>query len=153
MWKIQSGEVCEFCMLLYYARKSVTTFRNVVTLFRASYKSIQKSQTSHDCIFHILRYLATKLHNFTKFMMLFPAVLMNFPNSKVCLIGEWSIVARIICNKSRLAALHAGIVLTPPLSQPAPGTQLQVREPGASSSYNFKLELERLVCKQTAFAA
>ena len=23
--------------------------------------------------------------------MLFPAVLMNFPNSKVCLIGEWSI--------------------------------------------------------------
>ena len=24
-------------------------------------------------------------------MMLFPAVLMNFPNLKVCLIGEWSI--------------------------------------------------------------
>ncbi len=24
--------------------------------------------------------------------MLFPAVLMNFPNSEVCLIGEWSIV-------------------------------------------------------------
>ena len=24
-------------------------------------------------------------------MMLFPAVLINFPNSKVCLIGEWSI--------------------------------------------------------------
>ncbi len=91
MWKIQSGEVCEFCMLLYYARKSVTTFRNVVKLFRASYKSIQKSQTSHDCILHILRYLATKLHNFTKFVMLFPAVLMNFPNSKVSLIGEWSI--------------------------------------------------------------
>ena len=50
MWKIQSFEVCEFYMLLlvllYYARKSVTTFRNVV---------------------------------------------INFPNSKVCLIGEWSI--------------------------------------------------------------
>ncbi len=48
------------------------------------------------CIFHILRYFATKLHNFTKFRMLFPAVLMiiliiNFPNSKVCLIGELSI--------------------------------------------------------------
>ncbi len=27
-------------------------------------------------------------------MMLFPAVLMNFPNSKVCLIGEWSIHLR-----------------------------------------------------------
>ncbi len=39
------------------------------------------------------------------------------------------------------------------MSQPAPGSQLQVREPGASSSYNFKLELERLLCKQTAFAA
>ena len=26
-------------------------------------------------------------------MMLFPAVLMNFPNSKVCLIGERSIVS------------------------------------------------------------
>ena len=39
------------------------------------------------------------------------------------------------------------------MSPPAPGSQLQVREPGASSSYDFKLELERLVCKQTAFAA
>ena len=28
--------------------------------------------------------------------MLFPAVLMNFPNSKVCLIGEWSIVIVIL---------------------------------------------------------
>ncbi len=27
-------------------------------------------------------------------MMLFPAVLMNFPNSKICLIGEWSIEIR-----------------------------------------------------------
>ncbi len=26
--------------------------------------------------------------------MLFPAVLMNFPNSKVCVIGEWSICAK-----------------------------------------------------------
>ncbi len=52
---------------------------------------MQNSQTSHDCIFNILQYFATKLHNFTKFMMLFPAVLMNLPNSKVCLIGEWSI--------------------------------------------------------------
>ena len=26
-----------------------------------------------------------------KFEMLFPAVLIYFPNSKVCLIGEWSI--------------------------------------------------------------
>ena len=38
MCKIQSCEVCEVCILLYYARKSVTTFQNVVTLFRAKYK-------------------------------------------------------------------------------------------------------------------
>ena len=44
MWKIQSCEVCKFRILLY-AQKSVTTFRNVVTLFRAKYKSIQNSQT------------------------------------------------------------------------------------------------------------
>ncbi len=36
----------------------------------------------------------TKLHSFTKLMMLFPAVLMNFPYSKVCLIGEWSIYVK-----------------------------------------------------------
>ena len=90
MWKIQSCEVGEFCMLLYYARKSVTTFRNVVTLFPCVIKSIQNSQNLHDCIFHTLRYFSTKLHNFTKLMMLFPAVLIDFPNSNVCLIGEWS---------------------------------------------------------------
>ena len=28
-------------------------------------------------------------------MMLFPAVLMNFPNSKVCVIGEWSIELQV----------------------------------------------------------
>ncbi len=37
-----------------------------------------------------LRYFSTKLHYFTKFRMRIPAVLMNFLNSKVCLIGEWS---------------------------------------------------------------
>ena len=34
---------------------------------------------------------ATKLHDFTKLKVLFSTVLINFPNSKVCLIGEWSI--------------------------------------------------------------
>ena len=29
--------------------------------------------------------------------MLFPAVLMNIPNSKVCLKGEWSITIAIAC--------------------------------------------------------
>ena len=71
MWKIQSCEVCEFCILLYYARKSVTTFRAVC----------------------------------------FPAVLMNFPNSKVCLIGEWSIVLveSEIKNVAKILAIYRGI--------------------------------------------
>ena len=33
-----------------------------------------------------------KLHNSTKFRMLFSAVLMNIPNLKVCLKGELSII-------------------------------------------------------------
>ena len=34
----------------------------------------------------------TKFANFTgQFRMLIPAVLIDFPNSKVCLIGRWSI--------------------------------------------------------------
>jgi hypothetical protein len=38
-------------------------------------------------------------------------------------------------------------------SQTAPDWQLQIGESGASSRYNFNMELERLVCKQTALAA
>jgi hypothetical protein len=38
-------------------------------------------------------------------------------------------------------------------SQTAPDWQLQIGESGASSRYNFNLELERLVCKQAALAA
>ncbi len=54
MWK--SCKVCEFCILLYYARKSDNQISNVIiTLSRVIYKSIQNSQTSHDCIFHILQ--------------------------------------------------------------------------------------------------
>ena len=34
-----------------------------------------------------------QIHNFSKFRMLFSAVLMNNPNSKICLKGEWSINA------------------------------------------------------------
>ena len=54
----------------------------------SDFEIIQNLQTSQDYIF---RNFATKLHNFTKFGMLFSAVLMNIPNSKVCLKGEWSI--------------------------------------------------------------
>ena len=47
-------------------------------------------------IFHILRHFVT---NFTKFRILFPAVLMRFPNSKVRLIGEYGPLIRCIQNK------------------------------------------------------
>ena len=41
-------------------------------------------------------FFATKLYNFTKFRMLFPAVPMNIRNSKVCLKGESFIQFTII---------------------------------------------------------
>ena len=40
-------------------------------------------------------------------MMLFPAVLMNFPNSKVCLIGEWSIITPINHSHPHLIFLYS----------------------------------------------
>ena len=49
------------------------------------------SRIHKDYIFHILQYIVTKLDNGMKFRILLPAVLVDFPNSKVCLIGEWSI--------------------------------------------------------------
>ena len=63
------------------------------------YKSMQNLHTLNDCIFHILRYSATKLHNAIKSIVLFPAVVMNFPNSKVSLKGERSIVAHMMTVK------------------------------------------------------
>ena len=39
----------------------------------------------------MLKYFATKLDHCMKFRMFFPAAPIDSPNSKVCLIGEWSI--------------------------------------------------------------
>ncbi len=88
MWKIQSCEVCEFCILVvlraekrYHISKCGNAFPHVIKKYTKF--------ANFTCIFHILRYqFATKLHNFTKFRMLFAAVLMNFPNSKVCLYNR-----------------------------------------------------------------
>ena len=56
MWKIQSCKVWEFCI------------SNSVS-----------DKVCNDFISHLsLHYFVTKLHNFTKFMMLFPTVLMKF---------------------------------------------------------------------------
>ena len=57
-------------------------------------------------IFHILQYLATKLHYFSKFRMLFPAVLMKIPNSKVFLKGEWSIVPGLLALSSYIESVR-----------------------------------------------
>ena len=91
--KIWPFEACEFCILLYYARKSVTTTWKCGNAFSRVTKSIQNSQTSKGYIFDILQCFTTKLHNFTKFGKLFPTVLELFSNLKVCLIGEWSIAS------------------------------------------------------------
>ena len=86
MWKIQSCKVGEFCILLYYERKSVTTMWKCGNAF---FRVIQKYTKFAN--FTSLQYFATKLHSFTKFRKLFPTVLKLFTNLKVCLIGEWSI--------------------------------------------------------------
>jgi hypothetical protein len=49
---------------------------------------------------HFMHFQTTKLHNCTKLRMLFPAVLRNFPNSKVCLIGESSTTLNIWYKKN-----------------------------------------------------
>ena len=72
--------------------KALPHFHIVVTLFRVEDKSIQNAQTLQDYIFPISQYFATKLDNCMKFRMLFPAVLIDFPNLKVCPVGEWSIM-------------------------------------------------------------
>ena len=69
---------------------------------------MKNSQTSQD---YILQCFATKLHDFAKFRMLFPAVLMDIPNFKVCLKGEWSIEKMAQLKKSK--SLIVIIELTP----------------------------------------
>ena len=82
MQKIQVCKIRKFCILLYYARKTDTTIEKTVSIFRPKYKSIQNLQTLQGHIFHILQHFATKLCGFTKFRMLFNAVVMNFTISK-----------------------------------------------------------------------
>ena len=89
MWKIWPCEVCEFCILLYYARKSVIRIRNVITLFLHNTK-VYKIRKTHRTILYT--FYNTVQQNFIKFRMFFSAVLMNIPNLKVCLKGESSIV-------------------------------------------------------------
>ena len=60
-------------------------------------------------------------------------------------LGEGTNSARLFTHGEREA-----LAMT---SQTAPDWQLQIGESGASSRYNFNMELERLVCKQTALAA
>ena len=88
MWKIESCEVCEFCMLLYYAHisKCGNAFPRVIQKYT---KFAGKLHMTVFSTFYDICQLNFTI--FSKFRLLFPAVLMDFPNSKVCLIGEWSI--------------------------------------------------------------
>ena len=99
MWKIyNSCEVCEFCILLYYTRKNdTTTYVDMLYHFSACNTKVYKICKIHRGIYlHILQYSTTKLHKFTKVRMLFSAVSIDFPNSRVRVIGNWSIVAVLI---------------------------------------------------------
>ncbi len=75
---------------------------------------IQNLQTSQGYIFHILQHFSTKLYNFTKFKMLFNAVVMNFTISKffkilsITLLCNRSIVGRdLICIYEKVGAKSA----------------------------------------------
>ena len=68
-----------------------TNLQNMDYHFAVRNTKVTKSANLNDCFFHILRYFVTALHNSTKIMMRFPAVLMNSPNSKVHLKGKRSI--------------------------------------------------------------
>ena len=59
--------------------------------FFARNTTVYKIRKCRGTIFLILLYFATKLPNFTKLGVLFPTVLINFPDSNGCLIEEWSI--------------------------------------------------------------
>ena len=87
----------KFCIVHYQKRFGVHRERyitlNVIIDLKieklwglvAKYRKLCKIQSCQACEFSIL--------NFTESMMLFSAVLMTFPNWKVCLIEEWSIVS------------------------------------------------------------
>ena len=61
-------------------------------------------------IFHSLQYFATKLHNFIMLRMLFLAVLINFQNSKVCLIEDGSISKKIYVAVYLFSSLYINYV-------------------------------------------
>ena len=81
---------------------------------------MQNSQTFLGYILHILQYFLTKLHHFTKFRMLFPAVPI-FPIQRF-VKGKWSIALdihlRLRCpssdNTSRLAPFFFHNIPPPP---------------------------------------
>jgi hypothetical protein len=51
----------------------------------------EKRQTSQGYIIRILQHFATKLRNFTNFVMFFQAVMKFLSRSKFCLLGNRSI--------------------------------------------------------------
>ena len=77
-------------MLLYITRKKCYPHFHSGNAFPCV---IQKCTKFANFTFY--NFFSTKLDNSMKFRMLFPAVLIDFPNSNVCLIGEWSIVRHL----------------------------------------------------------
>ena len=84
---------------MYYAGKSVTTFPHNGNAFPCVIQKYTKFVNFAGLYFlYILKYFATKLNNCMTFRKLFPAVLIDVPNSKVCLIGEWPIEVDVYLN-------------------------------------------------------
>ena len=73
------------------------TYVDMLYHFSARNTKAYKICKRHRGIYlRILQYSTTKFHNITKFRMLFSAVPIDFPNSRVCVIGNWSIIAVLI---------------------------------------------------------
>ncbi len=75
----------------YHYRKKGINFLCVIRI-----EKIQNLQTSQGYIFHILQHFTTKLCNFTKFKMLFNAVIMNFTISKFFKISSFMQLVQVL---------------------------------------------------------
>ena len=90
---MKPSAVFEFCLFLYYVRRSDTALWKCGINFSCVITKVYKIRKVHKTIFSIVYNVFSdkKLRNLTKLIMFFLAVLINFRNSVVYLIGIWFI--------------------------------------------------------------
>ena len=95
-WKILKN--VEFCILLYYAGESVTTFPHSGNAFPFIIQKYSKLANFTGLCFPHFRVFCNQTTQLCEIWDALPAVLIDSPNSKVCLKGEWSIDANYIAT-------------------------------------------------------